>query len=116
MGSFSLAQRLLCRTGAVFLEACPRLGQSILFEVKPPTGEPCAGDPHARFGGEGDREFNRSSLPLSGLHGESMAPGVDVRDGVLDLRRLFAILPPIGRFLLEIGRRRLRPRGLRAGH
>ena len=35
-------------------------------QVKPPTGEPCAGDPHARFGGEGDRELNRSSLPLSG--------------------------------------------------
>jgi len=23
-------------------------------EVKPPTGEPCAGEPHARFGGRGD--------------------------------------------------------------
>ncbi len=31
---------------------------------QPPTGEPCAGDPHARFGGRGDREPNRSSLPL----------------------------------------------------
>ena len=28
-------------------------GPSILFEVRPPTGEPCAGDPHARFGGRG---------------------------------------------------------------
>ena len=26
---------------------------SILFEVKPPTGEPCAGNPPARFGGRG---------------------------------------------------------------
>ena len=23
---------------------------------KPPTGEPCAGEPHARFGGRGRRE------------------------------------------------------------
>jgi hypothetical protein len=37
---------------------------SILSEVKPPTGEPDAGDPHVRFGGRGDRELNRSSLPL----------------------------------------------------
>ena len=28
---------------------------------KPPTGEPCAGEPHARFGGRGEK----SSLPLS---------------------------------------------------
>ena len=28
------------------------------------TGEPCAGDPHARFGGGRDREINRSFLPL----------------------------------------------------
>jgi hypothetical protein len=24
---------------------------------KPPTGEPCAGEPHARFGGRGERKF-----------------------------------------------------------
>ena len=24
--------------------------------MKPPTGEPCAGEPHARFGGRGGRE------------------------------------------------------------
>ena len=45
---------------------------SVLFQVKPPTGEPCAGDPHARFGGEGDRELNRSSLPLSLLLGNEI--------------------------------------------
>ena len=28
------------------------------------TGEPCAGEPHARFGGRGVR-LNRTSLPLS---------------------------------------------------
>ena len=28
------------------------------------TGEPCAGEPHARFGGRRDREINRSFLPL----------------------------------------------------
>jgi len=34
------------------------------IEVRPPTGEPCAGEPHARFGGGRDREYNRSFLPL----------------------------------------------------
>ena len=32
---------------------------------KPPTGEPCAGDPHARFGGARGRVLNRLFLPLS---------------------------------------------------
>jgi hypothetical protein len=31
------------------------------LEVKPPTGEPDAGDPPVRFGGRGDR--NQSALP-----------------------------------------------------
>ena len=30
-------------------------------------GEPYAGEPHVRFGGEGVRELNRASLPLSTL-------------------------------------------------
>ena len=30
---------------------------------KPPTGEPCAGEPHARFGGRAGRR--KSSRPLS---------------------------------------------------
>ena len=33
----------------------PLFGLSVLSKVKPPTGEPCAGDQHARFGGEGVR-------------------------------------------------------------
>jgi hypothetical protein len=45
--------------------------QPVLFQVRPPTGEPCAGDLHARFGGEGDRELNRSSLPLSNTRAPS---------------------------------------------
>ncbi len=32
---------------------------------EPPTGEPCAGDPLARFGGRRGRVLNRSFLPLS---------------------------------------------------
>src|SRR3954454_4164215 len=36
---------------------------SILSQVKPPTGEPDAGDPQVRFGGRGDRD-NWPSLPL----------------------------------------------------
>jgi len=43
----------------------PTIRPSILLEVKPPTGEPDAGDPHVRFGGRGSRELNRPSLPLS---------------------------------------------------
>ena len=35
---------------------------SILIEVRPPTGEPDAGDPHVRFGGRGSHKL---SLPLS---------------------------------------------------
>ena len=50
----------------------PLSGLSVLSKVKPPTGEPCAGEPHARFGGEEDRELNRSSLPLSTGHAAKM--------------------------------------------
>ena len=59
---------LLCAAWAAFLE--PRLcGRwSTLSEVKPPTGEPYAGDPHVRFGGRGSRD-NRLSLPLFRLTG-----------------------------------------------
>jgi len=38
----------------VVLRTCsPSFRPSVLFEVRPPTGEPCAGEPHARFGGRG---------------------------------------------------------------
>ena len=33
----------------------PCVGEPIPMR-KPPTGEPCAGEPHARFGGRGRRE------------------------------------------------------------
>ena len=59
--STTLAQRLLCQAWVVQLEYRPCLGPSILTEVKPSTGEPYAGDPHARFGGRGDR--TQSVLP-----------------------------------------------------
>ena len=36
----------------------PDAVMSILIEVKPPTGEPYAGDPPVRFGGEGGRRWN----------------------------------------------------------
>jgi len=29
----------------------PTFGRSVLIEVRPPTGEPYAGDPHVQFGG-----------------------------------------------------------------
>ena len=48
---------------ALFLSGCPCPCLSILSEVKPPTGEPYAGDPHVRFGGGGGR--NQSAFPTS---------------------------------------------------
>ena len=55
----------------------PSMGCSLSFQpirrpVNPlggelPTGEPCAGEPHARFGGGRNRELNRFFLPLSYL-------------------------------------------------
>ena len=51
----TLAKRLLCRAWAVLFRCSPCGGLSALSKVKPPTGEPCAGEPHARFGGRGPR-------------------------------------------------------------
>src|SRR5208337_1383539 len=53
--SSALAERLLCHARIVYLENSPCFGQPILFEVKPPTGEPYPGDPELRFGGRGGR-------------------------------------------------------------
>jgi hypothetical protein len=45
--------------GTMFLADLPanpkrtKIGQSILFEVTPPTGKPDAGNPPVRFGGRG---------------------------------------------------------------
>src|SRR5688572_30527567 len=58
----TLAQSLLCRARAVVSGNGSSLGLSILAKVKPPTGEPYAGDPPVRFGGRGSRTL---SLPLS---------------------------------------------------
>jgi hypothetical protein len=48
-----VAQRLLRGTGLILLSRSPCCCVSILSQVKPPTGEPCAGNPPARFGGRG---------------------------------------------------------------
>ena len=56
----------------------------VLLQVRPPTREPCAGDPHARFGGEGDRATGlpypyrgeatgSTGAALNSLHGLSEA-------------------------------------------
>ena len=52
------AKCILCRAGVVFPGNSLRNGLSVLEEVKPPTGEPCAGKPHARFGGRGNQVTN----------------------------------------------------------
>ncbi len=49
----------------------PLFGLSVLSKVKPPTGEPCAGDPHARFGGEGVRP---KSDFLTSIGNRTLAP------------------------------------------
>ena len=51
----TLAQRLFHRPWAVLADRSPRVGPPIRSSVKPPTGEPDAGDPRVRFGGRGNR-------------------------------------------------------------
>ena len=58
-----LAQHLLCAAGAVLASRSPARGNRATAassptrtSVRPSTGEPCAGDPPARFGGRGGRE------------------------------------------------------------
>ena len=49
-----LAQCILRRTRAFHHDRSPTVGEPIPMR-KPPTGEPCAGEPPARFGGRGGR-------------------------------------------------------------
>jgi len=60
-----LVRQILCRVWVVSSCHSPRSDSSILFEVRPPTGEPDAGDPHVRFGGGRSRDLNQPLLPLS---------------------------------------------------
>src|SRR5208283_1499883 len=50
----ALAECLLHGVRVVLLAYSPCDGLSILWEVRPPTGEPDAGDPPVRFGGRGN--------------------------------------------------------------
>jgi hypothetical protein len=59
-------KRLLCRARALLSPESPCPGLPVLSQVRPPTGEPYAGEPHVRFGGRGSRD-NRPSLPLSSV-------------------------------------------------
>src|ERR1022692_4341945 len=54
--SSTLDERLLLAGRSVLLKRGPRRSMSILAEVRPPTGEPDAGDPHVRFGGRGSHK------------------------------------------------------------
>jgi hypothetical protein len=56
---------ILSRPWVVFSCHSPRSDLSILFEVRPPTGEPDAREPHVRFGGGRSRDLNQPLLPLS---------------------------------------------------
>jgi hypothetical protein len=49
--------------------------------LKPPTGEPCAGEPHARFGGRGGQNPSR---PLSGT--EHRHSGLDPESSFMRIR------------------------------
>jgi len=55
------SESLVAKPGLQSLNTAHVFDSSILFEVIPPTGEPCAGNPPARFGGRGDR--TQSVLP-----------------------------------------------------
>jgi len=59
-----MVKSLLCRTWAAQLAGCLRRGSPVPLRVRPPTGEPDAGDLHVRFGGRGRRD-DCLSLPLS---------------------------------------------------
>ena len=61
-GSPTLATCFLCGARTVLSGRSPCRRLLILDEVKPPTGEPYAGNPLARFGGRGSW-CNRLSLP-----------------------------------------------------
>ncbi len=63
-GKWTLDQCLLSSPWVLQPSSCPCKLQSILSEVKPPTGEPYAGDPHVRFGG-GSVSHKLTFLPLS---------------------------------------------------
>ena len=52
-GPSALAECVLRRAWVVLPRRGPCDAPSTLSQVTPPTGEPCAGKPHARFGGRG---------------------------------------------------------------
>ena len=54
------AERGLFNLTAAHALACQSSRQG-----QPPTGEPCAGDPHARFGGRGGRTQSAFPTPIS---------------------------------------------------
>ena len=68
-GPSTLAECLLRGVRVVLLGHSPCDGPSILWEVKPPTGEPDAGDPPVRFGGRGNRIQSVLPTPIVGAHG-----------------------------------------------
>src|SRR5918996_2728330 len=73
-GSSALAQYILRGPGTVHHDCSLEASEPIPMR-KPPTGEPCAGEPHARFGGRGrrkpfptpinSRKHHRNTLPTS---------------------------------------------------
>ena len=63
-GPSALAEGLLCQAWVVLSGRCPCCGLSILVEVKPPTGEPDAGEPPVRFGGRGERDHSVLPTPI----------------------------------------------------
>src|SRR5215469_17498623 len=64
-GPSALAQCFLCSAWAVLLGYGPYSGTSILLKVRPPTGEPDAGDPPVRFGGRGNRDHSVPPTPIA---------------------------------------------------
>jgi len=66
---------------------------------KPPTGEPCAGEPHARFGGRGGVTLPD---PYHHLHIQSLGKFVIFYDITSFQRRCFLQIISIYRYLGDI--------------
>ena len=89
--SETLAQCLLRWTGSFHDDRSPNVSEPIPMR-KPLTGEPCAGEPHARFGGRGG--LTRPSLPLSTNCGQE-------RPSTSEPLALTKVTPLAGRQLAE---------------
>jgi hypothetical protein len=83
-GSFSLAKQTLSGTWAFQSCGGPSGNTPVLIEVKPPTGDPDAGNPPVRFGGRGDANQCIVPTPIMGERGnDNLRPHADKFKGLI---------------------------------